>query len=320
MRIVILSRSRHLYSTARLTLVCRARGHEVRVIDPLRCAMLVDGDRSALLHRGEPLGPVDAVLPRIGRSWSFAGLAVLRQLESLGVPSLNSASGIAIARDKLSTLQCLARHGVPAVATAFARDARDVRGGIEVLGGPPVVVKLSDGSQGMGVMLAESAAGAESIVGAFHVFNQHILVQPFLRGDGDLRLIVAGGRVVAAMRRRAAAGEFRNNLHRGGVAIVHHADAEERRIAVEAVRAVGLRAAGVDLMESPKGPLVLEVNASPGLQGIESASGRNVAAALVATLEARYSAASAASSASSGRSRRRASSGGQSSTIPDALR
>ncbi len=317
MRIVILSRSRHLYSTARLTLVCRARGHEVRVVDPLRCAMLVDGRRSALLHRGEPLGPVDAVLPRIGRSWSFAGLAVLRQLESLGVPGLNSASGIAIARDKLSTLQCLARHGVPAVATAFARDARDVRGGIEVLGGAPVVVKLSDGSQGMGVMLAESAAGAESIVGAFHVFNQHILVQPFLRGDGDLRLIVAGGRVVAAMRRRAAAGEFRNNLHRGGVAVVHHAEPEERRIAIEAVRAVGLRAAGVDLMESPKGPLVLEVNASPGLQGIESASGRNVAAALVACLEARYS---AASSASSGRSRRRASSGGHPSTIPDALR
>ena len=317
MKIVILSRSRHLYSTSRLALVCRARGHDVRIVDPLRCAMLVDGDRSALLHRGEPLGTVDAVLPRLGRSWSFAGLAVLRQFESLGIPCLNPSSGIAIARDKLSTLQCLARHGVPAVATAFARDARDVRGGIEVLGGPPVVVKLSDGSQGMGVMLAESAAGAESIVGAFHVFNQHILVQPFLRSDGDLRLIVAGGRVVAAMRRRAAAGEFRNNLHRGGIAVVHHAGAEEQRIAIEAVRAVGLRAAGVDLMESPRGPLVLEVNASPGLRGIESASGRNVAAALVRCLEARYS---AANSTSSGRSRRRVSSGGNASTIPDALR
>jgi ribosomal protein S6--L-glutamate ligase len=176
---------------------------------------------------------------------------------------------------------------VPAVATAFARDARDVRSGIEVLGGPPIVVKFTDGSQGMGVMLAESAVGAESIVGAFHVFNQHILVQPFVRGDGDLRVIVAGGRVVAAMRRRAAAGEFRNNLHRGGIAIVHHVSQAERRIALAAVRAVGLHAAGVDLIESPGGPLVLEVNASPGLQGIEAASGRNVAAALVSSLEAR---------------------------------
>jgi ribosomal protein S6--L-glutamate ligase len=316
-KILILSRSRHLYSTARLTLVCRARGHDVRVVDPLRCAMLVDGERSTLLHRGEPLGAVDAVIPRLGRSWSFAGLAVLRQLESLGVPSLNPSAGIAVARDKLSTLQCLARARVPAVATAFARDARDIRGGIEILGGPPVVVKLSDGSQGLGVMLAESAAGAESIVGAFHVFNQHILVQPYLRGDGDLRLIVAGGRVVAAMRRRAAAGEFRNNLHRGGVAVVHHPAAAETRVALDAVRATGLRAAGVDLIESPSGPLVLEVNASPGLRGIEAASGRNVAARLVSCLEALYA---ASSSTSSGSSRRRASSSGASSTIPDALR
>jgi ribosomal protein S6--L-glutamate ligase len=316
-KIVILSRSRFLYSTARLALVGRVRGHHVRIIDPLRCAMLVDGERSALLYRGEPLGPVDAVLPRLGRSWSFAGLAVLRQFESLGVPCLNPSGGIAIARDKLSTLQCLARARVPAVATAFARDARDVRGGIEALGGPPVVVKLSDGSQGLGVMLAESAAGAESIVGAFHVFNQHILVQPYLRCDGDLRLIVAGGQVVAAMRRRAAQGEFRNNLHRGGVAVVHRTAPEERRVALEAARAIGLRVAGIDLIESPHGPLVLEVNASPGLRGIEAATGRNVAASLLRCLEARYS---AASSSSSGSSRLRASSSGQPSTIPDALR
>lgn len=287
MRIVILSRSRRLYSTARLYLVCRVRGHEVRVVDPQRCAMLVDRDRSMLLHRGEPIGPVDAVIPRVGRSASFSGLAVLRQLEALGTRSLNPAAGISVARDKLQTLQRLALRGVPMVATAFARDPRDARFGIDVLGGPPVVVKFSDGSQGLGVMLAESAMGAESIVGAFHVVNQNILVQPFLRGDGDLRLIVVGGRVVAAMRRRASDGDFRNNLHRGGIAAAHHPTPEERRVAVKAVRAVGLAVAGVDLLETPRGPLVLEVNSSPGLQGIESATGRNVAGRIVHFLESR---------------------------------
>jgi len=287
-KIVILSRSRRLYSTARLYLVCRVRGHEVRVIDPQRCAMLVDRDRSVLMHRGEPVGAVDAVIPRVGRPAAFSGLAVLRQFEAAGARGLNAASGISVARDKLQTLQCLARRGVPMVATAFARDPRDVRFGIDVLGGPPVVVKFSEGSQGLGVMLAESAVGAESIVGAFHVVNQNILVQPFLSGDGDLRLIVVGGRVVAAMRRRAIRGEFRNNLHRGGVAVAHHPTTDERRVAVAAARAVGLAVAGVDLLETPHGPLVLEVNASPGLQGIESATGRNVAGMIVAFLEARF--------------------------------
>lgn len=285
--LLILSRSLRLYSTRRLYLVARAAGHAVTVADPLHCAVVLGLSGPRLLVRGEPAGPVDAVIPRIGRSVNFHGLAVLRQFESGGAWSLNSSRAVASARDKLHQMQLLAQRGIPLVPTAFARKPADVRRAIADLGGPPCVIKFTDGAQGMGVMLAESAAGAESIADAFHNVNQNILLQPFIGAARDLRLFVVGGRVVAAMRRQAREGEFRANLHRGGVAVVHHPTPDQRATAIAATRALGLDAAGVDLLDTPQGPLVLEINASPGLRGIEAASGRNVALAILRFIESR---------------------------------
>ncbi|MBP7148955.1 MAG: RimK family alpha-L-glutamate ligase [Acidobacteria bacterium] len=287
MNTIILSRSAHIYSTQRLALVCRARGHQVRVIDPLRCSIVLRPAGGEVLLDGEPLQPVDAVIPRIGRSTSFYSLAVLRQFESAGSFCLNGSRSVALARDKLNALQALAAAGLSMVPTAFARHPRGVRQAVADIGGLPCVVKVTDGSQGFGVMLAESGPAVESIVEAFHNVRQNILLQQYVRSDGDLRLLVVGRRVVAAMRRRARDGDFRTNLHRGGFAEVHRATELECRIALRATRAVGLDVAGVDLIEGPQGPLLLEVNASPGLRGIESASGRNVASAIVRLLESR---------------------------------
>lgn len=287
MNLLILSRSYRLYSTKRLLLVARALGHDVTVADPLHCTVVLGLTGPRLLVRGEPAGTVEAVIPRIGRSVNFHGLAVLRQFESAGSFSLNPSRAVACARDKLHSMQLLAQHGIPLVPTAFARKPSDVRRAIQDLGGPPCVIKFTDGAQGLGVMLAESAAGAESIADAFHNVNQNIILQPFVNTDGDLRLFVVGRQVVGAMRRRARPGEFRANLHRGGVAEVHHPTPEQEATAVAAARALGLGVAGVDLLDTQRGPLVLEINASPGLRGIEAASGRNVALEIIRYIERR---------------------------------
>jgi ribosomal protein S6--L-glutamate ligase len=284
-KLVILSRSRSLYSTRRLGLVGLARGHDVRVVDPLTCALLLRSGRSEVFVEGEPLGPVDAVISRIGSGANGHAFAILRQFEIGGAYCLNRSEPVARARDKLRTVQLLAAKGVGIVPTGLAHFAEDVRQLMDRLGGPPCVVKLVDGTQGAGVALVESAAAAASIVQALLAARRSALLQEFIPHEADARLFVVGRKVVAAMRRRARPGDFRANLHQGGIAEPLVPTEEQRDAALDAARVVGLEMAGVDLLEGPNGPLVVEVNASPGIEGIESASGRNVAGAVLRFLE-----------------------------------
>ncbi len=283
MRFVILSRSRRLYSTRRLVEAARARRHTVAVTDTLGYQMSVATRRPELLYQGKPVGKVDVVIPRIGASITHFGLAVVRQYEMLDVFCANESQAIARSRDKLRAIQVLSAHDVGLVPTGFARGKDQLRSVINLVGGPPVVIKLLEGTQGAGVVLAESRQAAESVVDAFASINQSILVQAFVpEAEGeDLRAIVVGGRVVAAMTRKAVEGEFRSNLHRGGSARAAKLTPDERRTAVRAARALGLSVAGVDMIRSSSGPLVMEVNSSPGLEGIERATAVDVAGAIV---------------------------------------
>lgn len=287
MRIGVLSHKAWLYSTRRLRHAALERGHEVRVVDYLRCYMNITSHRPAVIYQGEELNDFDAVVPRIGASGTFYGAAVVRQFEMTGVFSLNESQAIARSRDKLRSLQLLARAGIGLPITGFARSTKDIDGVIDIVGGPPLIVKLLEGTQGMGVVLAETHKAAESVVGAFRQLDANILVQEFIKeaGGADIRALVVGKRVVAAMQRRAPDGEFRSNLHRGGTATKIRLTPEERTTAVRAARTVGLNVAGVDLIRSNHGPLVLEVNSSPGLEGIESATGVDVAGKIVEFVE-----------------------------------
>lgn len=287
MRIVILSRQPSLYSTRALARAAEARGHAVDVFDTLQFDIRVRTRSAALLYQGQELGPVDAVIPRIGASITSFGLAVLRQFEARGTYCLNPARGIARSRDKLHALQLLSRHDVGIPPTVYTRQANHIGGAMEQVEGPPVVVKLLKGTQGIGVVLAESTAAAASVVEAFHGLEQEILIQKFIReaNGADVRALVVGGRVVAAMRRQAVSGEFRSNLHRGGSAAAVALPREYRRTAVLAARVLGLTAAGVDMLESAEGPMVMEVNSSPGLEGIEKATGKDVAGAIIRHVE-----------------------------------
>ncbi len=287
MHIVILSRQPELYSTRELVEAGRARGHDVRVLDTLQFDIVIRRRKPELLYQGEPVGPVDAVIPRIGASITFYGLAVVRQFEMMGVYCLNESQAIARSRDKLRALQLLCRHDIGVPPTVFTRQAEHVRECIDLVDGPPVVVKLLQGTQGIGVVLAETERAASSVVEAFHGLDQNILIQKFIaesRG-ADIRALVVGRRVVAAMRRQAVAGEFRSNLHRGGSATKVRLSPEYRRTALAAARVLGLRLAGVDMLESKEGPMIMEVNSSPGLEGIEKATGLDIAAAVIEHLE-----------------------------------
>ncbi|MFW6198439.1 MAG: 30S ribosomal protein S6--L-glutamate ligase [Acidobacteriota bacterium] len=289
MKVLILSRKTSLYSTSRLLEVGRGRGHDVRSIDYLRCTMNITSRRPTVMYQGTPLADVDAVIPRIGATYTFYGSAVVRQLELMGVFCANDSQAISRSRDKLRSLQVLARHGVGLPVTSFAHHTRDTDGLIEIVGGPPVVIKLLEGTQGLGVVLAETRQAATSVIEAFRKLDANILVQEFIEESGaaDIRAFVVGDRVVAAMRRQGAPGEFRSNLHRGGSADAVELDDEERDTAVEAVHALGLEVAGVDMIRSRRGPLVLEVNSSPGLEGIERTTGVDVAGSIYALLERR---------------------------------
>ncbi len=289
MNLLILSRRASLYSTRRLGLCAMARRHEVRLVNPLRCSVVLGRGAARILVAGEPVGPVDAVLARFAPTSASHSLAVLRQFEAQGALCVNRAAPAARARDKMRTLQALAKHGVPIVPTALARHPADVRVAIERLGGAPCVVKFAEGTQGAGVMFVESTAGAASVVEALVAAHRNLLLQPYIPHREDRRLFVVGGRVVAAIRRLAAEGNFRSNVHQGAVAVAHHPDDHEAGIATAAAAALGLEVAGVDLLPTPEGPVVVEVNASPGLEGIEGASGRNVAGAIIAHLERRLS-------------------------------
>ena len=287
MKIVILSRRSSLYSTRRLVEAANARGHEVRVVDTLRCYMNIASHKPEIHYRGENLGDFDAVIPRIGASITFYGTAVLRQFEMMGVYPLNESVAISRSRDKLRSLQLLARKGIGLPVTSFAHSPDDIEDLIRMVGGAPVVIKLLEGTQGIGVVLAETQKAAESVIEAFMGLKQNILVQEFIKeaGGADIRCLVIGEKVVASMMRQAKEGEFRSNLHRGGSAHLVKITPEERSTAVRAARVMGLNVAGVDILRSNHGPVVMEVNSSPGLEGIESATGKDIAGQIIEFLE-----------------------------------
>ncbi|MBK1701432.1 30S ribosomal protein S6--L-glutamate ligase [Thiococcus pfennigii] len=287
MKIAILSRDSRLYSTQRLVEAARARGHEARVVDVLRCYMNITSHKPSIHYKGEVLDDFDAVIPRIGASVTFYGTAVLRQFEMMGVYPLNESVAITRARDKLRSLQLLSRRGIGLPVTGFAHAPDDVEDLIKMVGGAPLVIKLLEGTQGIGVVLAETEKAAESVIEAFLGLRANILVQEYIReaGGADIRCFVIGDKVVAAMKRQAKEGEFRSNLHRGGSAVAVRITPEERSTAVRAARIMGLNVAGVDILRANHGPVVMEVNSSPGLQGIEATTDKDIAGMMVEFIE-----------------------------------
>jgi len=287
MKICILSRNKRLYSTSRLVEACKQRGHEVQVIDHLRCYMNIATHKPAVHYKGATLEGFDAVIPRIGASTTFYGTAVLRQFEMMGVFPLNESVAISRSRDKLRSLQLLSRKGIGLPITGFAHSPDDTQDLISIAGGAPVVIKLLEGTQGIGVVLAETRKAAESVIEAFRGLEANFLVQEFISeaGGSDLRCFVIGDKVVASIRRTAKDGEFRSNLHRGGSAELVRITPEERSTAVRAARIMGLNVAGVDILRSNHGPVVLEVNSTPGLEGIETTTGKDVAGMIVHFIE-----------------------------------
>lgn len=285
MNIGILSISPSLYSTRRLSEAAKRRGHQAIVINYLRCYMDITSRKPRVLYSGKAL-TFDAIVPRIGATYTFYGCAVVRQFEMMRVFSANGSQAISRARDKLRSFQILAREGLDLPVTTFAHSVKDVDDLIDIAG-VPVVVKLLEGTQGMGVVLAETKSAARSVVSAFRQLDANILVQEFIKEahGSDIRVLVVGQKVVAAMERQAPEGEFRSNLHRGGTSREVEITPEERKMAVQATRSLGLYVAGVDMIRSDRGSLVLEVNASPGLEGIETSTGKDVAGLIIEFLE-----------------------------------
>ena len=290
MKIAILSRNAKLYSTARLVEAAQARGHEVRVLDVLRCYMNITSHNPSIHYRGEALTGFDAVIPRIGASVTFYGTAVLRQFEMMNVFPLNESVAISRSRDKLRSVQLLARKGIGLPVTGFANNPDDTQDLISQVGGAPLVIKLLEGTQGIGVVLAETHNAAESVIQAFMGLNANIMVQEFIKeaGGSDIRCFVIGDKVVASMKRQANPGEFRSNLHRGGSASLIRLTPEERSTAVRAAKIMGLNVCGVDMLRSNHGPVIMEVNSSPGLQGIEAASEKDIADLIIQFIEKRF--------------------------------
>lgn len=283
MRLAILSRQPSNYSTQRLLAAGIEAGHDVEILDTLRLAIDLSGDEPSLLYSGLPIVGVDAVLPRIGASITWYGMAVVRQFEQMDVYTPNTANGIANSRDKLRAFQILSRHAIGMPGTTFVRDRADVLPAIDRVGGAPVIIKLLEGTQGIGVILAPDARVAETVIETLQSTRQNVLIQRFVAESKgrDIRALVVGDQVVAAMRRIGREDDFRSNVHRGGRTEVVHLDDDAKDLAVRAAHIMGLRVAGVDLLESDEGPLVMEVNSSPGLEGIESASGLDVAGAII---------------------------------------
>jgi ribosomal protein S6--L-glutamate ligase len=285
-RLGILSRKASLYSTRRLKEAAKERGHDVQVIDFLRCILSVRAKEPQVFYQGEPL-ELDAAIPRIGASVTFYGTAVVRQFEMMGVFTSAESQAITRSRDKLRALQLLSRAGLGLPVTTFARSVKDTHDVIDAVQGAPLVIKLLEGTQGRGVVLAETRKAAESVIDAFRQLDANILVQEFIKeaGGTDVRAFVVGDRVVAAMKRTGAPGEFRSNLHRGGSAEATKLTTAERRTAVKAAKTLNLNIAGVDMLRSDRGPLIMEVNSSPGLEGIEGATGIDVAGEIVDWVE-----------------------------------
>lgn len=287
MKIGILSREPRNYSTRRLREAAKNRGHNVRVLDTLKFSIFLEHGEPDLYYRHRRLNPLDAVIPRIGASITFFGAAVVKQFEQMGIYVCNESLAIRNSRDKLRAMQILSRYDVGIPTTVFVRDPSEVMPAIARLGGPPVIIKLLEGTQGVGVILAETSKVAEAIIQTLQSAKQNVLIQKFVKesGGSDIRALVVGDRVVAAMRRRAAKGEFRSNVHRGGSTEGLQLEPEFERTALRAAQIMGLRVAGVDMLESDAGPQVLEINSSPGLQGIEAATGVDVAGEIIEYIE-----------------------------------
>lgn len=287
MKIAILSQDPNLYSTRRLREAGEQRGHDMQVINYLRCYMNITSHKPQVIYGGKPLEGVDAIIPRVGASHTFYGTAVVRQFEMMGVFTANESQAISRSRDKLRCLQLLAREGIGLPVTGFAHSTKDIEGLINVVGGAPLVIKLLEGTQGIGVVLTETYQAAKSVIEAFRGLDANILVQEYIKeaGGSDLRCFVVGERVIASMKRQGAEGEFRSNLHRGGSAEMVKLTPEERSTAVRAAKAMGLKVAGVDLLRSNHGPVVMEVNSSPGLEGIEKTTKIDVPGKIIEFLE-----------------------------------
>ncbi len=283
MKIAMLARNANLYSHQRLKEAAEQRGHELDIINTLRCTMNITSHRPSILYNGETLGKYDAVIPRIGASVTQYGLAVLRQFEMMGVWPLNESVAIGRSRDKLRSMQIFAKHGLGLPVTAFAHDPRQTDEVLKIAGGAPVVIKLLEGTQGIGVVLGETEKSAKSVIEAFRGANVNILVQEFIKeaGSSDIRIFIVGGKVVASMMRTGAPGDFRSNLHRGGSAKMIKITPEERSTAIRAAKVMGLNVAGVDILRSNHGPLIMEVNSSPGIEGLENVTGMDIAGKII---------------------------------------
>ena len=287
MKIAILSRNANLYSTRRLKEAGELRGHQVDVIDTTHCYMDITSSNPSVRYKGQALPQYDAVIPRIGASITFYGTSVVRQFEMTGTYSINESVAISRSRDKLRSLQLLSRKGIGLPRTGFAKYPDKIADLLKNVGGAPVVIKLLEGTQGIGVVLADTNKAAESIIEAFMGLNANILVQEYIKeaGGADIRCLVVGDRVVAAMKRQGAEGEFRSNLHRGGTATLVKLSPQERKTAVDAANTMGLNMCGVDILRAERGPVVMEVNSSPGLEGIETATGKDVAEMIITHIE-----------------------------------
>ncbi len=287
MRIAMLARNPRLYSHQRIVESAEARGHTLDILDTLQCYMNITSHRPEIWYKGEKLETYDAVIPRIGASVTYYGLAVLRQFEMMGVWPLNESVAIGRSRDKLRSMQLLSKRGLGLPVTCFAHSAKQADELIEMAGGAPVVIKLLEGTQGIGVVLGETHNSARSVIEAFRGANVNILVQEFIKeaGGEDFRIFVVGDKVVGAMNRKGAEGDFRSNLHRGGKATAVKITPEERSTALRSAKAMGLNVCGVDILRSNHGPVVMEVNSSPGMEGIENATGKDVAGAIVDFIE-----------------------------------
>lgn len=287
MRIAILSRNTNLYSTNRILKAGEQRGHEMIVIDHQKCVLVIESSKPKIIYKGEELKNIDAIIPRIGASVTFYGAAVVRQFEQMHVFSTVESQALVRSRDKLRSLQLMAKAGIGMPKTAFASNPKDIDNIIKQVGGAPVVIKLLEGTQGIGVILAETHNSAKSVIEAFLGVAVNILVQEFIKEakGADVRVFIVDGQIVGAMRRQGAEGDFRSNLHRGGKAALIQLSAEEKATAIKAVKKLGLAIGGVDMLQGTSGPLVMEVNSSPGLEGIEAATGEDIAGKIIEYVE-----------------------------------
>ncbi|HLU85321.1 MAG TPA: 30S ribosomal protein S6--L-glutamate ligase [Vicingaceae bacterium] len=287
MKIIVLSRNPNLYSTKRLVEAGEKRKHEMVVVDHTKCDLIIEKKKPQVYYKGKPLTDVDAVIPRIGASVTFYGTAVVRQFEMMKVFTATESQALVRSRDKLRSLQILARAGLGLPKTAFTNYSKDVKSIIKNVGGAPLVIKLLEGTQGVGVVLAENNNAAESVLEAFNGLKARVIVQEFIKeaGGADIRAFVVDGVVVGAMKRQGKEGEFRSNLHRGGTASLYELTEDEENAALKAAKVLGLGIAGVDMLQSKKGPLIMEVNSSPGLEGIEGATGKDIAKSIIRYIE-----------------------------------